>query len=77
MYLDRALLTALGSLHVKFVEQARREHDATGCIGFMRYRLTLMNDDLLELTLTDTLKCRLASLWRQNIAITGKTKRVS
>jgi hypothetical protein len=35
---------------VKRVEQVRREHDATGRIGFMRYRLTLINDDLLELT---------------------------
>jgi Family of unknown function (DUF6516) len=35
---------------VKRVEQVRREHDATGRIGFMRYRLTLINDDLVELT---------------------------
>lgn len=35
---------------MKRVEQVRREHDATGRIGFMRYRLTLINDDLLELT---------------------------
>jgi uncharacterized protein DUF6516 len=50
VYFDRVLLTALGSPHVKRVEQVRREHDATGRIGFMRYRLTLINDDLLELT---------------------------
>ena len=50
VYFDRVLLTALGSPKVKRVEQVRREHDATGRIGFMRYRLTLMNDDLLELT---------------------------
>ena len=35
---------------MKRVEQVRREHDATGRLGFMRYRLTLINDDLLELT---------------------------
>ena len=50
MYFDRVLLTALGSPQVKRVEQVRREHDATGRIGFMRYRLTLINDDLVELT---------------------------
>ncbi len=50
MYFDRVLLTALGSPKVKRVEQVRRAHDATGRIGFMRYRLTLINDDLLELT---------------------------
>ena len=50
MYFDRILLTALGSPQVKRVEQVRREHDATGRIGFMRYRLTLINADLLELT---------------------------
>jgi hypothetical protein len=50
VYFDRVLLTALGSPAVKRVEQVRREHDATGRIGFMRYRLTLINDDLLELT---------------------------
>jgi hypothetical protein len=50
VYFDRVLLTALGSPKVKRVEQVRREHDATGRIGFMRYRLTLLNDDLLELT---------------------------
>ena len=49
VYFDRVLLTALGSPKVKRVEQVRREHDATGRIGFMRYRLTLINDDLLEL----------------------------
>jgi hypothetical protein len=50
VYFDRVLLTALGSPKVKRVEQVRREHDATGRLGFMRYRLTLINDDLLELT---------------------------
>ncbi len=50
VYFDRVLLTALGSPKVKRVEQVRRAHDATGRIGFMRYRLTLINDDLLELT---------------------------
>ena len=50
VYFDHVLLTALGSPKVKRVEQVRREYDATGCIGFMRYRLTLINDDLLELT---------------------------
>jgi len=49
-YFDRVLSTALGSPHVKRVEQVRHEHDATGRLGFMRYRLTLINDDLLELT---------------------------
>lgn len=48
-YFDRVLLTALGSPKVKRVEQVRREHDATGRMGFIRYRLTLMYDDLLEL----------------------------
>ena len=46
MYFDRVLLTALGRPQVQRVEQVRREHDVTGCIGFMRYRLTLINDDL-------------------------------
>ena len=50
VYFDHVLLAALGSPQVKRVEQVRREHDATGHIGFMRYRLTLINDDLLELT---------------------------
>jgi hypothetical protein len=49
-YFDRVLLTALGSPKVKRVEQVRREHDTTGRIGFMRYRLTLINDNFLELT---------------------------
>ena len=40
VYFDRVLLTALGSPKVKRVEQVRREHDATGRIGFMRYRLS-------------------------------------
>ena len=35
---------------MKRVEQVRREHDATGRIGFMRYRLTLINGNLMELT---------------------------
>jgi hypothetical protein len=43
-------LTALASPQVKRVEKVRQEEDATGQIGFMRYRLTLSNDDLLELT---------------------------
>ena len=51
VYFDRVLLTALGSPKVKRVEQVRREHDATGRMGFIRYRLTLINDDLLELEL--------------------------
>ena len=46
VYFDRVLLTALGSPQVKRLEQIRREHDATGRIGFIRYRLTLINDDL-------------------------------
>jgi hypothetical protein len=46
VYFDHVLLIALGSPKVKRVEQVRREHDATGRIGFMRYRLTLINDDL-------------------------------
>jgi len=50
VHFDRVLLAALGSPQVKRVEQVRREHDATGRIGFMCYRLTLINDDLLELT---------------------------
>jgi uncharacterized protein DUF6516 len=50
VYFDHVLLTALGSPKVKRVEQVRREHDATGRIGFMLYRLTLINYDLLELT---------------------------
>ena len=50
MYFDRVLRAALGSPQVKRVEQVRREHDVMGRIGFMRYRLTLINDDLLELT---------------------------
>ena len=50
VYFDHVLLTVLGSPQVKRVEQIRREHDATGRIGFMRYRLTLINDDLVELT---------------------------
>jgi len=40
VHFDRVLLTALGSPKVKRVEQVRREHDATGRIGFMRYRLS-------------------------------------
>jgi hypothetical protein len=44
------LLTALASPQVKRVEKVRQEEDATGQIGFMRYRLTLSHDDLLELT---------------------------
>ena len=35
---------------MKRVEHVSRENDATGRIGFMCYRLTLINDDLLELT---------------------------
>jgi hypothetical protein len=50
VYFDHVLLTALGSPKVKRVEQVRREHDATGRIGFIRYFMTLINDDLLELT---------------------------
>jgi hypothetical protein len=46
LYFDRVLLTALGSPQVQRVKQVRREHDVTGRIGFMRYRLTLINDDL-------------------------------
>jgi hypothetical protein len=49
-YFERLLLTALTSPHVKRVEKLRQEEDATGTIGFMRYRLTLSNGDLLELT---------------------------
>jgi Family of unknown function (DUF6516) len=49
-YFERLLFTALASPHVKRVEKLRQEEDATGAIGFMRYRLTLSNDDLLELT---------------------------
>jgi hypothetical protein len=49
-YCERLLLTALARPHVKRVEKLRQEEDATGVIGFMRYRLTLSNDDLLELT---------------------------
>ena len=49
-YFDRLFLTALASPQVKRVEKVRQEEDATGQIGFMRYRLTLSNDDLLELT---------------------------
>src|SRR5262249_12456525 len=50
MYFDHILVTALGSPQVRRIEQVRREHDVTGRIGLMRYRLTLTNDDLLELT---------------------------
>jgi hypothetical protein len=32
------------------VEKVRQAEDATGHSGFIRYRLTLINDDLLELT---------------------------
>jgi hypothetical protein len=32
------------------VEKVRQVEDATGHSGFIRYRLTLINDDLLELT---------------------------
>jgi Family of unknown function (DUF6516) len=49
-YFDRLFLTALASPQVKRVEKVRQEEDATGQIGFIRYRLTLSNDDLLELT---------------------------
>jgi hypothetical protein len=49
-YFDHLFLTALASPQVKRVEKVRQEEDATGQIGFMRYRLTLSNDDLLELT---------------------------
>jgi len=49
-YFDRVLLMALGSPKVKRVEQVRGKHDATDRIGFMRYCMTLINDDLLELT---------------------------
>jgi hypothetical protein len=49
-YFDRLFLTALASPQVKRVEKVRQEEDATGQIGFMRYRLTLSNNDLLELT---------------------------
>ena len=50
VYFDRVSLTALGSPKVKRLEQVRGKHDATGRIGFMRYYMTLINDDLLELT---------------------------
>ena len=50
VYFGHVLLTVLGSPKVKRVEQVRREHDATGRIGFMRYHLTLIHNDLLELT---------------------------
>ena len=49
-YFDRLFLTALASPQVKRVEKVRQEEDATGQMGFIRYRLTLSNDDLLELT---------------------------
>ena len=49
-YFDRVLLAALGSPQVKRVEQVRREHDVTGRIGFMRYRLTLINNGLSRWT---------------------------
>jgi Family of unknown function (DUF6516) len=49
-YCDRLFLAALASPQVKRIEKVRQEEDATGQIGFMRYRLTLSNDDLLELT---------------------------
>lgn len=49
-YFDHLFLTALASPQVKRIEKVRQEEDATGQIGFMRYRLTLSNDDLLELT---------------------------
>jgi hypothetical protein len=49
-YCERLFLAALASPHVKRIEKIRQEEDATGQIGFMRYRLTLRNDDLLELT---------------------------
>jgi hypothetical protein len=48
-YFDRLFLTALASPQVKRAEKVRQQEDATGHIGFMRYRLTLSNDDLLEL----------------------------
>ncbi|MBI4639196.1 MAG: hypothetical protein HY731_00775 [Candidatus Tectomicrobia bacterium] len=49
-YFDRIFLTALGSSKAKRVEKVRQAEDATGYSGFIRDRLTLTNDDLLELT---------------------------
>jgi hypothetical protein len=49
-YFERLLLTTLASPHVKRVEKLRQEEDTTGSLGFIRYRLTLSNDSLLELT---------------------------
>ena len=49
-YCEQILVTALASPHVRRIERIRQEEDATGQIGFLRYRLTLSNGDLLELT---------------------------
>ena len=49
-YFDRVFLTALSNPKIRRVEKVRQEEDTTGRIGFMRCRLTLINDDLLELT---------------------------
>jgi hypothetical protein len=49
-YCEQIVVTALACPHVRRVERVRQEEDATGQIGFMRYRLTLSNGDLLELT---------------------------
>lgn len=49
-YCDRLVLTALASPRIERIETVRHAEDATGQIGFMRYRLTLSNGGLLELT---------------------------
>lgn len=49
-YFDLVFLTALSSAKVKRVEKIRQVEDATSRIGFFRYRVTLINGDLLELT---------------------------
>jgi len=49
-YFDAVFLTALGSPEIKRVEKVRREESETGRSGFIRYRLTLINNDLVELT---------------------------
>jgi hypothetical protein len=41
-YCEQLLVTALASPHVRRIERIRQEEDATGQIGFLRYRLTLV-----------------------------------
>lgn len=48
-YFDDVFLTALGNPKVKQVEKILQHEDAAGDFGYIRYRLTLINDDLLAL----------------------------